>query len=134
VVNLAETFGVETDSNRFMRNDSKARLPSKATTGSAAYDVFPLDDITIPPHTRQTIPTGLSYDMPSNIYAQLMPQSGISSKQLLDVIPRVLDSDYRGDIKVLLHNHSDKPVTLKPDQAMAQILFLPLSNLPKGIC
>jgi dUTP pyrophosphatase len=72
--------------------------------------------------------------MPSNIYAQLMLQSGISSKQLLDVIPRVLDSDYRGDIKVLLHNHSDKPVTLKPDQAMAQILFLPLSNLPKGIC
>jgi dUTP pyrophosphatase len=53
--------------------------------------------------------------MPPNIYAQLMSPSGMSSKQLLDVIPGVLDSDYRGDIKVLLHNHSDKPITLEPD-------------------
>jgi dUTP pyrophosphatase len=111
---LAETFGVETNSIKFMRNDPEAKLPSRATTGSAAYDIFPLNHITIPPHNQQTISTGLSCEMPLNIYAQLMSRSGMSSKQLLDVILGVLDSDYRGDIKILLHNHSDKPVILEP--------------------
>jgi len=129
VVNLAETFGTETETIRFLKSSSAATLPLCATTGSAAYDLFPLEMVSISPHTRQVVSTGLSCEMPSTHYGQIMPRSGMSSKLMLDVIPGVLDSDYRGIIGVILHNNSDKSVTLHPERAMAQILFLQLGQL-----
>ena len=53
----------------------------------------------------------------------------MSVKHSVDIVTGVLDSNYRGTIRVLLHNHSDQPYQLQPTQAMAQILFLPLSQL-----
>ena len=130
VVNLAETFGTETETIQFLKSSPTTTLPLRATTGSAAYDLFPLETVSIPPHTRQVVSTGLSCEMPSTHYGQIMPRSGISSKLMVDVIPGVLDSDYRGIIGVILHNNSDKQITLHPGQAMAQILFLQLGQLP----
>ena len=129
IVNLAETFGTETETIRFLKSSPNATLPFRATTGSAAYDLFPLETISIPPHTRQVVSTGLSCEMPFTHYGQIMPRSGMSSKLMLDVIPGVLDSDYRGIIGVILHNNSEEPITLHPKRAMAQILFLPLGQL-----
>ena len=130
IVNATETFGIETENIKVLLHDPRARLPTKATTGSAAYDLFPLEEHTIPAHTRVLIPTGLKMEIPTSYYGQISSRSSLSSKHLLDVTAGVIDSDYRGIIKVLLHNHSDQPYSLSPKQSMAQILFLPLAQPP----
>jgi deoxyuridine 5'-triphosphate nucleotidohydrolase len=130
VVNHAETFLTEPETILFLRNSPSATLPRRATTGSAAYDLFPLKNEIIPSNTRMLISTGLSCEMPSNIYGQVMSRSGMSLRHKIDVVPGVLDSDYRGIINVLFHNHSNKSYELDSKRAMAQILFLPLSQLP----
>ena len=68
-------------------------------------------------------------EIPASSYGQITSRSGLSSKKLLDVTAGVIDSDYRGVVKILLHNHSDQSHTITPGQAIAQILFLPLAPL-----
>jgi len=126
VINLAETFGTETETILFKKSTLDATLSTRATTGSAAYDLFPLRQVSISPNTRKVISTGLSCEMPSTHYGQIMPRSGMSAKLMADVIPGVLDSDYRGIIGVILHNNSEVPIALHPRRAMAQILFIKL--------
>jgi len=121
---------METEIIWFLKSSPTATLPRRATTGSAAYDLFPSEMVSIPPHTQQVVSTGLSCEIPSTHYRQIMPRSGMSSKLMIDIIPGVLDSDYRGIIGVILHNSLDKQITLHPGQAMAQILFLQLGRLP----
>ena len=75
------------------------------------------------------ISMGLSSEFPSDLYRHLSSRSGQSLKHSVDVINGVLDSDYRGTIHVLLHNHSNKPYPITPKQAIAQILFIPISQL-----
>ena len=130
IVNTMETFGVKTENIKILLHDPQARLPTKATTGSATYNLFPLEEHTIPAHTRLLISTGLKIEIPTPYYGQISSRSGLSSKHLIDVTAGVIDSDYRGIIKVLLHNHSDQPYLLSPKQSMAQILFLPLAQPP----
>ena len=130
IVNHVETFTITTESIKFLRKNSQAIMPKKGTTGSAAYDLYPTQEETILPCSRKLIPTGLSCEFPSHLYGQITSRSGMSAKHSVDVVTGVLDSDYRGPIGVLLHNHSDQPYQVKLTQAMAQILFLPLSQLP----
>jgi dUTP pyrophosphatase len=107
IVNLAETYGAEFDSIKFLRVDSCAKLPRKATSGSAVYDLFAANDHTIPLRSRLLIPTGLSCEIPLHICGQIWSRSGLSSRNLLDVAAGVIDSDYRGILEVLLHNQSE---------------------------
>ena len=130
LVNLAETLTVTTDSIKFLKRDSLATIPKKGTDGSAAYDLYPLQEEIIPARTRKQVSTGLSCEFPPHLYGHITSRSGMSVKHSVDVVAGVLDSDYRGQIGVLLHNHSDQPYHLHPTRAMAQILFLPLSQLP----
>ena len=97
--------------------------------GSAAYNLFPQVQGTILPHSRQLVSTGLAIEIHPSYYGQILSQSRLSSNHLIDVAAGVIDSDYRGVLKVLLHNHSDRPFSITPDQAIAQILFLPLCPL-----
>jgi deoxyuridine 5'-triphosphate nucleotidohydrolase len=133
VVYSADTFGaisLDEDFIKFLKTDSDATVPTKGTSGSAAYDLFPLNSQIIPPHTRTRISTGIAVEMPPSTYGQIAPRSSLSFKHQVDTIPGVIDSDYRGTISVLLHNQSDQEYHLEPSKAMAQILFLPLSQLP----
>ena len=127
VVNSVETFGAEIENIKITIQDPRAKLPSRATEGSAAYDLYPLEDEEIPAHTRKAISTGLRMEIPTSSYGQITSRSGLSSKKLLDVTAGVINSDYRGVVKILLHNHSDQSHTITPGQAIAQILFLPLA-------
>ena len=114
IVNLAETFTITTEAIKFLRNTPQATLPFRGTIGSTAYDLYPLQEEIIPPNTRKQISTGLSCEFPPTLYGHVTSRSGMSVKHSVDVVPRVLDSDYQGPIGVLLHNHSDKPYTLEP--------------------
>jgi len=105
--NNAKTFTIKMESIKFKKNDPAAMLPFQATKGSAAYDLFPLERIYIPPMTRKSISTRLSCQMPSTVYGQVTSQSGMSFKHQIDIVTGIIDSDYQGIINILLHNHSE---------------------------
>ena len=130
IVNLTETFGVETDSIEVLQQSPEAKPPSKATEGSAAYDLFPLVQEIIPPHSHRLVSTGLSIEIHPSYYSQISSQSSLSSKHLLDDAAGVIDNDYRGVLKSILHNHSDHLFLVMPEQTVAHVLFLPLCPLP----
>ena len=114
LVNLAETFITTTESIKFLQNDPQATLPTKGTVGSAAYNLYPTQEEVVPPHSRKQVLTGLSCEFPPHLYGHITGQSGMSVKHSVDIVTRVLDSDYRGTIGVLLHDHSDQPYQLQP--------------------
>lgn len=111
--------------------NSSAKLPYRATEGSAGADLFACidSDVIIAPGERRLIPTGIAIELPdSGCGAFVFPRSSVSSKfgvSLANCVG-VIDSDYRGEIKVPLINHSDEPYTVKNGDRIAQMVILPV--------
>lgn len=108
-------------------NKSNNPLPSYQTEGSAGMDLmaFLEDDIVIEPNKTALIPTGLFFELPQDMEAQIRPRSGLAFKHGITVLnaPGTIDSDYRGEIKVLLINHSDISFSIKNGERIAQAVF-----------
>ena len=115
-----------------------AKIPYRATSGSAGWDLYTPDKVKLPPHSITAVDLGLSIALPANTYLQLASRSGLASRGI-QVIAGVIDSDYTGRIKVLLYNHNDSVFTLEKHQRCCQGLliryedavFQPVDNLPK---
>ena len=107
-------------------------LPTKATSGAAAYDLYACIDKPVPiqPGKRVLIETGWKIKMPVTMAAYVMPRSGLAWKNGISVLnaPGLIDSDYRGSIKVLLINHGDEPFFILPNMRIAQLMFVPSLN------
>lgn len=111
-------------------NDN-ATLPQYATSGSAAMDLTACIDapITIAPRQLVTIPTGIAIALPSADYVALIfARSGLGVKHGISLSNGVgvIDSDYRGELKVGLTNLSDEPYTIQPGDRVAQLAILPV--------
>jgi dUTP pyrophosphatase len=108
-------------------NESANPLPAYATTGSAGMDLMASMEtpVTLGPLERQLIPTGLFIELPEGYEAQVRPRSGLAVKQGITVLnsPGTVDSDYRGEIKVILVNLSNQPQTIKPGERIAQMVI-----------
>jgi dUTP pyrophosphatase len=109
-------------------NQSNNVLPAYATEGSSGMDLranLPTP-ITLQPLQRLLIPTGLFIEMPLGIEAQVRPRSGLAVKQGLTCLnsPGTVDSDYRGEIKVLLINLSNEPQPILHGDRIAQMVFV----------
>ena len=91
-------------------------LPTYATADSAGMDLMSAEpgDVTLAPGTRAMIATGLAMQLPSGFEAQVRPRSGLAAKHGITVLnsPGTIDADYRGEVKVILINLGDAPVTL----------------------
>ncbi len=112
--------------------NSNAKLPYRATEGSAGADLFAClegGSVTIMPNERMLVPTGLAISVPDkNHGAFIFPRSSLSSKfgiSLANCVG-VVDSDYRGEIKVPLINHSDEPFTVNDGDRIAQLVIMPV--------
>ncbi|MEO1102405.1 MAG: dUTP diphosphatase [Pseudomonadota bacterium] len=105
-----------------------------ATAGAAGLDIaaaLPADaPLTIAPFGRASVPTGIALALPEGFEAQVRPRSGLAARHGLTVLnaPGTIDSDYRGEIKVLLVNLSDTPVTLERGERVAQLVFAPVTR------
>ena len=99
-----------------------AQIPSHGTQGSIGYDVCALSTITINPGERAKIPTGLALSMPSSMYMRIADWSSMAVKGLA-VKGGVVDSDYSGEIKVILANETKSPLTIQSGSKMAQFIF-----------
>ena len=113
------------------RLDPRAKIPVRATEGSAGYDIGALLDapLTLLPGERTMIPTGLAIALPSNEYVALIyPRSGLAIRHGIG-FPNsvgVIDSDYRGELRVGVHNLSDSPYTIEPGERIAQLIIAPV--------
>jgi len=107
-----------------------AVVPSYGTTGSAGCDVSSLEGLTLPPGERHLVTTGVSLEMPEGWECQIRPRSGLAYKHGLTVLnsPSTIDSDYRGEIRVLLFNSSDRPYVVQRGERIAQLVFAPVAR------
>ena len=108
-------------------NNSAYYLPEYATEQSAGMDLKAniYEPIILDPLERAIVPTGLSIALPDGTEAQIRPRSGLAAKYGISVLnaPGTIDADYRGEIKVILVNLSNKPVTINPGERIAQMVI-----------
>ena len=108
-------------------NNNSFDLPKYQTEGSVGMDLsaFIENDILIKPNERELIPTGIALSLPKNIEGQVRPRSGLSLKYGITVLnsPGTIDSDYRGEIKVILINHGNEDFLIKNNDRIAQLVF-----------
>lgn len=104
-------------------------LPEYMSEGAAGMDLSAAIDqpITIQPGERCLVPTGLVFSLPMNVEAQIRPRSGLAFKHGITILnaPGTIDSDYRGEIKVIIINLSQEPFAIKRGERIAQVVFAP---------
>lgn len=107
-------------------NRSKFELPSYATAHSAGLDLRANieEEITLKPLERRLIPTGIHIELPQGYEAQVRARSGLAIKHGIGIVnsPGTIDSDYRGEIMVILVNLSNNPFTIEPGERVAQMV------------
>lgn len=128
-------------------NHGKHPLPTYATIGASGLDLRAhiQESITLQPLQRALVSTGIHIALPKGLEAQVRPRSGLALKQGITVLnsPGTIDSDYRGEVKVLLVNLSDQPCVIEDGERVAQLVvtayeritWLPVSELddtPRG--
>ena len=103
-------------------------LPAYATSGSAGMDVVSAEDVTIAPGARHAVVTGLSVAIPQGFEIQVRPRSGLAFKHGITVpnTPGTIDSDYRGELKVLLINHGSEDFAIARGDRVAQLVLAPV--------
>tara|TARA_B100000963_G_scaffold286793_1_gene255873 strand:+ start:272 stop:712 length:441 start_codon:yes stop_codon:yes gene_type:complete len=112
------------------RLSREVTLPKYETDGSSGLDLaaFIDNDIEIKPGKSEIIPTGLAIAIPKNFEIQIRPRSGLAAKNQISVLntPGTIDADYRGEIKIILINLSDKSFTVKKGLRIAQMVLCPV--------
>lgn len=101
-----------------------ATIPTQGTSFAAGYDLYAAEDAVVVCGTRKLIKTNISMEITPGYYGRIAPRSGLAYKNGIDVLAGVIDSDYRGDIGVILYN-TDKNIdfTVKKGDRIAQIIF-----------
>ncbi len=107
--------------------NDRARIPRRMTRHAAGYDIYASieKDITINPGEVKLVPTGIAIGIPEGYEAQIRPRSGLALKHGVGVLnsPGTIDSDYRGEIGVILFNFGTEPFAVKPDTRIAQMII-----------
>ena len=123
----------------------EVQLPSYKTSGASGMDLmaFIKSSITVKPKTSSLIPTGLSIAFSEDYEVQIRPRSGLAAKNNISVLntPGTIDSDYRGEIKVIIYNHGNKDFLINNGDRIAQMILTPVikmeleetNDLPKTI-
>ena len=103
-------------------------LPAYQTAGAAGLDLVAATGLTLPPGGRASVPTGLSLAIPEGYEGQVRPRSGLAMKHGVTVLnaPGTIDSDYRGELCVLLINHGDTPFVVERGARIAQLVLAPV--------
>jgi dUTP diphosphatase len=108
---------------RFKQLDSRAVLPSRGSALAAGLDVCSIEDLRIESRQRAIAKTGLAVAIPPGFYGRVAPRSGLAAKNGLDVLAGVIDSDYRGELCVLLYNTGDEAIDLPAGSKVCQLII-----------
>ena len=123
----------------------EAKIPLYKTEGSSGMDLtaFVDNSIKIKPNSSELIPTGISIAIPEDTEIQIRPRSGLAAKSNISVLntPGTIDSDYRGELKIILFNHGTNDFVVNNGDRIAQMVLMPVlkasfeevENLPETI-
>ena len=115
------------------RLDPKVKLPAYKTEGASGMDLMAFIDNTIflKPKTSTLVPTGLSVAFSKNFEIQIRPRSGLAAKNNISVLntPGTIDSDYRGEIKVIIFNHGNDDFIINNGDRIAQMILTPVEKM-----
>ena len=112
---------------------TEVKLPSYKTSGASGMDLmaFVKSTIIIKPKTSCLIPTGLSLAFSKDYEVQIRPRSGLAAKNNISVLntPGTIDSDYRGEIKVIIYNHGNQNFIINNNDRIAQMILTPVIKM-----
>ena len=107
--------------------------PKYKTDGSSGVDLsaFLNKKVVIKPNSSELIPTGLQVAIPEELEIQIRPRSGLAAKESMGVLnsPGTIDSDYRGELKIILFNHGDKDFIINNGDRIAQMVLVPILKM-----
>ncbi len=107
--------------------------PRRASAGSAGFDLCAAlaEPLEMAPGERRLVPTGLAIELPAGWEAQVRPRSGLALEHGLTVLnaPGTVDSDYRGEVGVILIHHGEKPHTIERGDRIAQLIVAPVADV-----
>ena len=111
----------------------EVQLPSYKTSGASGMDLmaFIKSSVTVKPKTSSLVPTGLSIAFSENYEIQIRPRSGLAAKNNISVLntPGTIDSDYRGEIKVIVYNHGNNDFLINNGDRIAQMILTPVVKM-----
>jgi dUTP pyrophosphatase len=102
---------------------ANATAPRRATAQAAAFDLYSAEEVLVPKRGRAVVKTDIAVALPPGVYGRVAPRSGLTVKHGLDVGAGVIDADYRGNIGVVLFNHSDEDFQVKRGDRVAQLIL-----------
>lgn len=132
-------YRTETDADvpnlKVVKLEKEAKVPARSNPTDAGADLFSTESVMIHPGERKTVGTGIAMEIPEGFYGRVAPRSGLASKHGVDVLAGVVDSSYRGEIKVVLLN-TDRHNTFHVEKGdrIAQIIIESHFNLPFVEC
>ena len=108
---------------KIKRMNVNAKLPTRGTAGAAGYDLAAAQTAVVPAHGKCLVKTGLAMAIPPDCYGRIAPRSGLAVKKFIDVGAGVIDSDYRGEVGVVLFNFGTEDFTVNMGDKIAQLIF-----------
>lgn len=111
----------------YLRSD-KATVPTKGSALAAGYDLYSSEEAVIPAQGQGMVATDLSVIVPVGTYGRVAPRSGLAVKHGISTGAGVIDADYRGEVKIVLFNHSKKDFEIKAGDRIAQLVLEQIIN------
>jgi dUTP pyrophosphatase len=102
--------------------DGSGALPEYGSAAAAGADLRASEEIVIDPGARAAVATAIHVEIPAGHVGLIWPRSGIAVRHGIDTLAGVIDSDYRGEVRVVLVNHGDQPFAIRPGDRVAQLL------------
>jgi len=102
-----------------------AKIPERGSAEAAGFDVYAVEDRTIFGSDVNTVPTGFALEIPVGYFAQVNPRTGLAVKRGITVLAGVIDSDYRGEVHIILGNIKNRKYHVRAGDRIAQLVFMP---------
>lgn len=119
---------------QIIKTSPHAKIPSRSTPQSAGFDLFSIESAKIEPHSNSLISIGLRLKIPDGYYGRIAPRSGISMTQNTIIGAGVIDADYTGIVKVLIHNLNNHEINIDLGVRIAQLIISPILLPQISIC
>ena len=107
---------------RFVKLSEHARSPTRGSPKAAGLDLYSASSTTVPARGKQLVSTDLQIQLPNGCYGRIAPRSGLALNHHLDIGGGVIDQDYRGNVGVIIYNHSDTPFIITRGDRIAQLI------------
>lgn len=115
--------GIATGALAVVLLNDNAQLPTYGSNGAAGMDLYASEGLRIPAGKWGAVPIGISVEIPPSLYGRIAPRSGLSFKHGIDVFAGVIDSDYRGEIKVILYNAGTRALQVRVGDRVGQMVM-----------